>query len=179
MPEKYFCISTKVFGFPTLFFVYLNCNFHISVPSRKDEKDDDNGISTNKTPRKLTKRMILTDHMLDFGQYMDYDVVHYDDYGEYVQTPFPISPMIPIGVVSMPKQNIAYDGHGTYAKPFMIEPSINTLDHSSTIHGFPHFKDFLPTQTASTHSNTNLYHNVVIHSNLQDEYITKRKLLKS
>ena len=171
-----FCIF---FWFPTLFFFYLNRNFHISVPSRKDEKDDDNGISTNKNPRRLAKRMILTDHMLDFGQYMDYDVVHYDDYGEYVRTPFPISPMIPIGVVSMPTQNIAYDVHGTYAKAFMIEPSINTLDHSSPIHGFPHFKDLLPTQTASTHSNTNLYHNVVIHSNLQDEYMTKRKLLKS
>ena len=177
MPEKYVSISTKVFL--TLFFVYLNCNFHISVPSRKDEKDNDNGISTNKNPRRLTKRMILTDHMLDFGQYMDYDVVHYDDYGEYVQTPFPISPMIPIGAVSMPTQNIAYDGHGTYAKPFMIEPSINTLDQSLTVHGFPHFKDFLPTQTTSTHGNTNLYHNVVIHSNLQDEYTMKRKLLKS
>ena len=123
--------------------------------------------------------MILTDDMINFAQYMDYDFVHYDNYGEYVETPFPISPMIPIGVGSMHTENIAYDGHATYAEPFVSEPSINTFDHSSTIHGFPQFKDFRPTQTASTRGNTNLYHGVVIHSNLQNEHIIKRKLLKS
>ena len=123
--------------------------------------------------------MILTDDMIKYSQYMDYDFVHYDDYGGYVETPFPFSPVIPIPVVSMPIRSIAPDGHDTYVEPFVIEPSTNTLDHSSTKLGFPHFKDFHPTQTVSTQSNTNLYHNVVIHSNLQDEYIKKRKLLKS
>ena len=149
------------------------------MPSRKDEKYDDNAISTNKNPRRLTKRMILTDDMINFGQYMNYDFVHYDDYGEYVENPFPISPVIPNSVVSMHSENTAYDGHNTYVKPFMIKPLINIRDHSSTIHGFPHFKDFPATQTSLTHSSTNLYHNLIMHSNLEDEYITKRKLLKS
>ena len=123
--------------------------------------------------------MILTDDMIKYSQYMDYDFVHYDDYGEYVETPFPISPMIPISVVSTPTENIAYDGHNMNVKPSMIESSINTLDRSSAIHGFPHFQYFHPTRTTSAHGSTNLFHNVVFHSSLQDEYITKRKLLKS
>ena len=123
--------------------------------------------------------MILTDDMINFAQYMDYDFVHYDNYGEYVETSFPISPMIPIGVVSINTENIAYDGHDMYVKPLMIESSINTLDRSSAIRGLPHFQYFHPTRTTSAHGSTNLFHNVVFHSSLQDEYTTKRKLLKS
>ena len=122
--------------------------------------------------------MIFNEEIVNFGPFMDYDIIHYDDYGTYGEGPFPISPIIQMNTVPMAPKNFPHGAYDTYREPFTFQ-SVNGNAHSPMSPRYPHPIDGPYNHTASTISHTHQYHNVIINPNQKEEYQMKRKLLKT